>query len=117
MVSHLLVPALGAFALRSRAVGDVLFQRALHARFPRVDALAVQVQAVDQVHHLVDRHAVAQHARDQLRIVPELLVEQTRNTADGVGVGVTVDVLEIVTFGAVGLAYLYYTALDRKSVV
>ena len=47
LVGHILLSALRTFALRARSVYDILFQRALYARFPRVYGLAVEVQAVD----------------------------------------------------------------------
>ena len=63
------------------------------------------MQGLDQRHGLLDRHAVAQYARDQFRIVPELLVKQARDAADGVRIAVTVGVLEVVAFRAVLLAH------------
>lgn len=54
---------------------------------------------------------MAQDTRDQFGVVPELLVEQTRDTADGIRIAVAVSILEVVTLGAVLLAYLYNIAL------
>ena len=45
-------------------------------------------------------------AGDELGVVPELLVEQTRNASHGLRVAVAVGVLEIVALLAVGLAHL-----------
>ena len=65
------------------------------------------MERFDQRDSLLDRHTVAQDTRDQFGIVPELLVEQTRDTADGIRIAVAVSILEVVTLGAVLLAYLY----------
>ena len=64
------------------------------------------MQAVNELNNLVDRHAVAQYARDELRIVPELLVEEARDTADGVDIAVAVLILEVVALSAVSLSDL-----------
>ena len=59
------------------SVLNISFQSTLHTILPCVDGLRVEVQAVNELNNLVDRHAVAQYARDKLRVVPELLVEET----------------------------------------
>ena len=112
LIGHIFLSAARAFTLGFRAVDDILFQCTAHAGLPRVDRLAVQMQGLDQRHGLLDRHAMAQDTRDQLGVVPELLVEQTRDTADGIRIAVTVGILEVVTFGAVLFAYLYNIALS-----
>ena len=101
LIGHILLSAARAFTLGFRAVDDILFQCTAHAGLPRVDRLAVQMQGLDQRHGLLDRHAVTQHARNELGVVPELFVEQTRNAADGVRITVTVGVLEIIAFRTV----------------
>lgn len=55
------------------------------------------MERFDQRDSLLDRHTVAQDTRDQFGIVPELLVEQTRDTADGIRIAVAVSILEVVT--------------------
>ena len=45
-----------------RAVGDVLLQGSLHAVFPGVDVLVVEVEALDQVEDVHDGHTVADDA-------------------------------------------------------
>lgn len=106
LVGHVLLPALGALALGLRSIDDILLQRTAYTRFPRIDRLAVEVQRLDERDGLLDRHAVAKHARDQFRIVPELLVKQTRDAADRIRIPVTVVVLEIVTLRTVLFAHL-----------
>ena len=69
------------------------------------------MQRFDERDRLFDRHAMAQHARDQLGVIPELLVEQTRDAADRVRISVTVRILEVVAFRAVLLAHLNDIAL------
>ena len=64
------------------------------------------MQAVNKLNNLVDRHAVAQYARDKLRVVPELLVEEARDTTDGVDIAVAVLILEVVALSAVSLSDL-----------
>ena len=55
------------------------------------------------MYHLVNRHAVTQHARDEFGIIPELAVELiTQSLYRGLEPA-GVDELEIVTFAAVGL--------------
>ena len=53
------------------AVGDVLFQGALHSVLPGVDALVVEVESLDEVEDIHDGHAVADDAGDELGVVPE----------------------------------------------
>ena len=112
LVCHVLLSALWTLALRLRAVLDILFECALYAVFPRVDVLAVEMQTVDERNDLLDRHVVAQYARNQFGVVPETLVEQTRDAADGVGVAVTVGVLEVVTLRAVLLTDFQYVSVS-----
>ena len=76
------------------------------------------MQRLDQRHHVQNRHSVAQHARNQLCIVPEFLVEQAGNTADGIRIAIIVGVLEIVALVAVGIldpvSYTNLTTLAFK---
>ena len=53
----------------------ILLQRTLHADLPGVDTLVLQVEGGNEFHHVVDGHAITQHSRDELGIVPVLLVE------------------------------------------
>ena len=71
------------------------------------------MQRLDQRHHVQNRHSVAQHARNQLCIVPEFLVEQAGNTADGIRIAILVGVLEIVTLVAVGILNLQDNSLGH----
>jgi hypothetical protein len=72
-----LLTTLWTATLAASTILDVLLQRALNTVLPCVDGLRVEVQAVNKLNNLVNRHAVAQYARDKLRIVPELLVEES----------------------------------------
>ena len=69
------------------------------------------MERLDERNGLLDRHAVAQYARNEFGVVPELFVEQTRDAADGIRITVTVGILEVVTLGAVVLADLDDEAL------
>lgn len=53
-------------------VGYVLFEGAFHSVLPGVDGLVVEVQALYEVQDIDDGHAVADDARDELGVVPEL---------------------------------------------
>ena len=119
LVNQRLLAAVRALLLRFGSVGNILFERTGHTVFPSIDTLGVQVQRLDQRHHVQNRHSVAQHARNQLCIVPEFLVEQAGNTADGIRIAILVGVLEIVTLVAVGILLgdgivLYATQPERK---
>src|SRR5690606_12699882 len=67
--------AFTAMARDLRAVQDIAFQGPCHPVFPGIDLFAVQLKAVDQVHDLIDGHAMAQGAGDQFGIVPIFRVE------------------------------------------
>lgn len=102
-----LFAAVGAFLFAYlRAVLDVLLQGACHAALPVAYRFAVEAEAVHEIDDIHDGHSVAQHTGDEFRIVPELLVEQTRYAADDVRVAVLVLIAEIVPFLSVLLLYL-----------
>ena len=61
--------------LGSGAVGYVFLQGSLHTVLPCVDALVVELKRSYEFYHVVDRHSVAQYARDELGIVPVFGVE------------------------------------------
>ena len=72
-----------------------------YAGGPGVDGIAVHLQAADHVYHLVDRHAVPQHAGDEFGIIPELAVELITQSFDGRFEAARVDKLEIIPVVAV----------------
>ena len=91
--------AVGASLARGLgAVRQVLFQCAFHTHLPGVDRLRIEFQTAHEFEHLVDRHTIAQHARDELGIVPVLGVELVAQTLDGGFVAALVDELEVVTY-------------------
>ena len=92
------------------AVGDVLFQGAFYAVLPGVDALVVEVEALDEVEDVHDGHAVADDARDELGVVPELLTEHVGYTSEDSGIAVAVGVVEVVAAGALLGLFLDDTA-------
>ena len=55
---------------------------------------------------MLDRHAIAQHTRNKLGIVPVLGVELLREALDGGFVATTVFELEIIALGAIGVHLL-----------
>ena len=61
--------------LGSGAVGYVFLQGSLHTVLPCVDALVVELQRCYKFYHVVDRHTIAQYARDELGVVPVFRVE------------------------------------------
>jgi hypothetical protein len=76
LVCHLLLSTLRTFAFGFGAVCDILLECSLNTILPCVDTLAIEVQAIDKVYNLVDWHAMSQYSRDELGVVPELLIEQ-----------------------------------------
>ena len=107
-----LLAARGAsLVLDGGAIDDVLLQRAFHANLPGVDGLVVHLKAADHLDYLVDGHAVAEHAADELCVVPELLVELLGETLDGGLVAALVDELEIVALLPVTVVVLDDEAL------
>ena len=88
------------------AVGDVFLQGTLHAVLPGVDALALQLQRADQLDDVLNGHAIAQHTRNQLGVVPVFGVEFLRESLHGGLVAALVLKLEVVTLGAVGIHLL-----------
>ena len=72
---RLLTTVRTGLSLGNRTVGQVFLQCTLNTVLPGIDGLIVQFHALNQLDHLVDRHAVAQHAADELGVVPVLGVE------------------------------------------
>ena len=87
--------------LGSGAVGYVFLQGSLHTVLPCVDALVVELQRCYKFYHVVDRHTIAQYARDELGVVPVFGVELLRESLDGGLVTTLVFKLEVVTLGSV----------------
>src|SRR6185295_2294665 len=70
------IAAFGAFAVNGcGAVFDIFFQGALYAGFPGVEGITLEVEVFDEVNHVRDGHAVAQHAADELGVVPEFFLK------------------------------------------
>ena len=78
------------------AVLDVAFQCTGHTVGPSGDAVDVEVQFADEVHHIGDGHAMAQDTADELGIVPVLFLEHARKALHGDVVAVLVEELEVV---------------------
>ena len=57
------------------AFGGVLLQGTLYTDLPGVDALVLKVERCHQFHDVLDGHAVAKYAGDELGVVPILLIE------------------------------------------
>lgn len=83
------------------SVGHILFEGPLDAHLPSVDALVVEFERADELEHLLNGHTVAQHARDELGVVPELGVELLAQSLDGGFEASLVDELEVVALVAV----------------
>ena len=102
LVDQGLVAAVGAFqAFGFRAVGDVFFQGTGHTDLPCIDVFTFELQAVNEFDDVFQRHAVAQHTRNQFGIVPIFLVEFLRKTFHGGLVSAFVFKLEVVALRAV----------------
>ena len=97
LVCHILLTTLRAATLTTCTISDILLQCALNAILPSVDSLRVEVETVYKLYNLVDRHAVTKYTRDKLCVVPELLVEESRDTTNGVDITVAILILEIIT--------------------
>ena len=65
-----------------RTVRQIFLQSAFHTVLPGVDRFVIQLHALNQLDHLVDRHTVAQDTRDQLSIVPKLWIKLTIQAFD-----------------------------------
>lgn len=48
----------------------IFLQCTFHTVLPCVDALVFQLQGADELYDVVDRHAVTEHTRDELGVVP-----------------------------------------------
>ena len=73
-----LLAAGGAFLLLiDHAIWHVFLQGSSDAVLPCVDALFLHVEVLHQFDHILDGHAVAQDAGDELGVVPVFLVERT----------------------------------------
>lgn len=75
LVDEGVVAAVGAALGGFGTVGDVFLEGSLHAHFPGVDRLAVKLEAVDHLYHLLNGHAVAEHTGDEFGVVPVFGVE------------------------------------------
>ena len=112
LVHKCLVSAYRAYQTLSLcAVNYILLQRTLHTVLPCVDALVLQLQRAYELYYVVDRHAVAQNARDELRVVPILRVELLRETLNRRLVSALVLELEVVAALSVRFNLLYNLAL------
>ena len=88
------------------AVGNIFLEGTLHTVLPGVDALTLQLQRAHQLDDVGDRHAIAQHTRNQLGIVPVLRIEFLAQSLDGCLVATFVLKLEVVALGAIGIHLL-----------
>ena len=100
--------------MRHGAVGDVLLQGAAHTHLPCVDVLAFQLQRPYEADYVLQRHAVAQHARDEFGVVPIFLVELFRETLHGGLVSALVLKLEVVALRAVGVDFFNDASLRHR---
>ena len=92
------------------SVLNVFLQGTFHTVLPRVDALAIELERTYQLDYLFDRHTVAQHAGNQLGIVPILFVELLGKSLHGSLVSALVLELEVVA-----LATLLVSGLDNAA--
>ena len=84
LVNQGFVATVGALlSLGFGAVLNVFLQGTLYTILPSVDALAIELERTYQLDNLLDRHTVAQHAGNQLGIVPILFVELLRKALYG----------------------------------
>ncbi len=115
LIHERLLSAVGArLALGLCAVGQIFLERALHTHLPGVDRLVVEFKAGHEFKHLLDGHAVAQHARDKFGIVPELGVELLREALDSGFEATLVDELEVVALHAILVDGLDNLALGHR---
>ena len=88
------VGAFDAFLLC--AILDKFLEGAANTVAPRVDALLTEVEAGDNVDHVVHGDSVAQQGGGHLGIVPELLVKTTVKAAEDHLITGFVQILEVV---------------------
>ena len=93
-------------SLSLSAVGNIFLEGALHTVLPGVDTLALQLQRAHQLDDVGDRHAIAQHTRNQLGIVPVLRIELLAQSLDGCLIATFVLKLEVVALGAIRIHLL-----------
>ena len=97
--------------MRSR---HILLQGALHTRFPGVDALVPQLQRAHQLDDVLNGHAVTQHTRDELGVVPVLGIELLRQALDRNLVATRVLELEVIALRTVGIHLLHNLTLRHR---
>lgn len=96
------------------AIWQILFQCALNTHFPCVDRLRIEFETAYKFQHLVDRHAIAEHARDKFGVVPVFRIEFIRQALDGRFISAFVDKLEVVAFRTIGTDCLYNLAVRYR---
>ena len=79
----------------------------LSADLPRIDVFAFQLQRIDKFYHILNRHAIAQHARNELGIVPILLIKLLTQSLYGHLIATFVLELEVIALRAVGQLTLH----------
>ena len=68
LVGHVLLTTLWAATLTTSAILDILLEGTLDTILPCVDGLRVEVEAVDKLHNLVNRHALTVNTMDCHRL-------------------------------------------------
>ena len=112
LVDECLLTADGALLAYSLGtVSDILLQCALHTILPCVDALVFELQRANELDDMVDRHTIAQHAGDQLGIVPVFRIELLAQSFHRGLVATLVLKLEVIAMRTVGVGLLDDLAL------
>ncbi len=88
-------------------------QRPHNAVLPSVQRGVIEVEVRHHIHHVRHGHTLAQHAADQDRVVPELLVKASAQAFDGHTVIVSIGALQVVDV----LARLRVASLDHPGLV
>ena len=78
------------------AIRNEILQGSGHAIFPGVDVRIVQVQIINQMHHLDQGHAMPNDTRDQFGIIPVFLIEGAGEPLDGHTIPLAVHITEVV---------------------
>ena len=105
--------AVGAGLAGFGTVFDVAFEGAGHTVGPCGDAVDVEVEFADKFYHVGDGHAVAEDAADEFGVVPVFLFEHAGEAADGDGVAVLVEELEVVA----GMFVAFFFDADDPSLL
>ena len=112
LVNQRLVATVRTFLpLRLCTVHNILFQGTTHADLPRIDVFAFQLQRIDKFYHILNRHAIAQHARNELGIVPILLIKLLTQSLYGHLIATFVLELEVIALRTVGQLTLHDASL------